>query len=859
MCCCTAVRKSSRPSTVILAAAVLVAQGIAATSVAAEPEPGSGAYHLVLDKSLAGGEPLNVELRTRDGKIKWAWGTTPTKDNMIHEVDVSGLKLEGAKLSGRLTATVWHMPHEYTINATVQGADVSGTYQGSCGATDGAELGGPLSGEIEAPAVSAGPIRYELDLGKVVAGGGNQHRQTYLNFTIRDGKIEDARIWPEAGESFWRGTIQRCDLKFTGERLSGAITATVDWSKAMVKTGTYTFALDGKCVGSAATGNLKTRLNGRNLPGDTRFVGRIKRADATKATAENAAFVLNLEKAVDGAAELDVYFERRDDKSRPGMAIAPNYRLGPHGVDTSGLKVAGGVIEGQIVVNVNPAGWTQNSRQPAACVYKLHARLEDGKITGDYQGRYVQRELAGGLAGSVRTWRDVQQENALAAGRDWPCWRGPQSNGVAVSCGRPLVDSLAHARPLWRSEERTPDAWIWSRSVSPGVSGGFASPIVAEGRVYLFYYLPSGTIFAEGDVRKSREPAKVKLRVAADEVFLCTDAATGETVWKTVVPEKGLNYNYGPGGPFMTPCFASGRLYAIGTIGVVYCLDAATGRLVWQSGLGAETDRFARMRTECLETPGLAKCSMDFCSAPMVIDGVVVCNDNREGLVGLDAETGKQLWGPVPECINKASSPVRWTHQDKNYVIAASYKAVCVEPKSGRVVWEVTGVANAGTPGVSENYMVLGGASSNCNQRAKRTAGMMCYRIDLNGATKAWALDSEFCNHVTSPIIQDGHVYGFSSDDTVCLKVETGEVVGEAPFPSTRSCSSLTAVDGRILREHLYQRLYWHNADPKTFAQLGDPWHPPSHAENTTSTIADGRLFIRGKDGIYCYDLRHTE
>jgi hypothetical protein len=30
----------------------------------------------------------------------------------------------------------------------------------------------------------------------------------------------------------------------------------------------------------------------------------------------------------------------------------------------------------------------------------------------------------------------------------------------------------------------------------------------------------------------------------------------------------------------------------------------------------------------------------------------------------------------------------------------------------------------------------------------------------------------------------------------------------------------------------------------------------PSYAECTTPAISDGRLFFRGKDCVYCYDLR---
>jgi hypothetical protein len=80
--------------------------------------------------------------------------------------------------------------------------------------------------------------------------------------------------------------------------------------------------------------------------------------------------------------------------------------------------------------------------------------------------------------------------------------------------------------------------------------------------------------------------------------------------------------------------------------------------------------------------------------------------------------------------------------------------------------------------------------------------------------------------------------------------------MGSAPFPGVRDCSSIVASDGRILRQNLYQQFYFYRAGPDGFTQLGACWRPPSHAECTTSIITDGRLIFRGRDCLYCYDLR---
>jgi hypothetical protein len=110
--------------------------------------------------------------------------------------------------------------------------------------------------------------------------------------------------------------------------------------------------------------------------------------------------------------------------------------------------------------------------------------------------------------------------------------------------------------------------------------------------------------------------------------------------------------------------------------------------------------------------------------------------------------------------------------------------------------------------------------------------------------------------HVVSPLIYRGHVYPWRGGTTVCVELRTGAIKGESYFWSTRGCSSFAAGDGRIVRPHLRNQLLYYNADPNDFRQLGEMWKTSSFAGSTTPTLLDGRLFFRGSDCIYCYDLR---
>jgi hypothetical protein len=100
------------------------------------------------------------------------------------------------------------------------------------------------------------------------------------------------------------------------------------------------------------------------------------------------------------------------------------------------------------------------------------------------------------------------------------------------------------------------------------------------------------------------------------------------------------------------------------------------------------------------------------------------------------------------------------------------------------------------------------------------------------------------------------------------LDLKTGKVVATAVGPApineghvfTAENPVFTAPDG----SHGNSSLAVYGAIPETFKLLGS-WTPPHphtnsyHMKCMTFPIVEGRLFMRGFDGIYCYDLRKKE
>ena len=181
---------------------------------------------------------------------------------------------------------------------------------------------------------------------------------------------------------------------------------------------------------------------------------------------------------------------------------------------------------------------------------------------------------------------------------DWNQWRGPDRNGLGDAT--PLVDRLPEAdvmEPSW-VRERIPAAF----------SGGWSSPLVVDGKVYLFVHANIATVprseiperkylflkyvqrqkmtdeeIAEHE-RKSREERLVlsKYYKYAEQVH-CRDAATGKTDWV-----REIDSFYTRTIQSGTPCIREGRIYELFAGLVLRCLDASDGRDLWTRKLPVE-------------------------------------------------------------------------------------------------------------------------------------------------------------------------------------------------------------------------------------------------------------------------------
>lgn len=201
-----------------------------------------------------------------------AWNHT------YHDVDASGLTLNGTALTGELKVTLnpdpymppdrKPVPASYTIAATVtDGRIISGSYTGTI---KDQKVSGPVFGELLDQPPAPEPVSVNVKLEEGVNGGAPWFRRTYINFVATKGRAESGSM--SNNKNGWKGTFKQAEVTFAGAAFTATIEGTVDESNGPEK-GAYTFKLTGKVIGEQLVGTVETYREGKLTKSGTAFMG----------------------------------------------------------------------------------------------------------------------------------------------------------------------------------------------------------------------------------------------------------------------------------------------------------------------------------------------------------------------------------------------------------------------------------------------------------------------------------------------------------------------------------------------------------------------------------------------------------
>jgi outer membrane protein assembly factor BamB len=395
---------------------------------------------------------------------------------------------------------------------------------------------------------------------------------------------------------------------------------------------------------------------------------------------------------------------------------------------------------------------------------------------------------------------------------NWPQWRGPQRDGISKEVG--LLKQWPEGGPklLWQVD---------------GLGDGFSTPAIVGNRIYM--------ISNEG---------------LENEFVQALDVKAGNQLWSKRIGNVG-EPDQEPSYPSArsTPTIDGDMLFALGSAGDLACLDRNSGDIRWQKNV----------QTEFGGKPG----EWAYSESPLV-DGhaVVVTPGGKEAtLVALNKNSGDVIWkAQVPEGDAAAYASIVIIEVDgmKQYVQFMANGLVGVDAKTGKYLWRYdktaeNSPANIGTPVASGDSVYSG----------SHYAGGGLVRIVADGdafTAEEVYFDRKLPTAIGGAVLVGDYLYGTNRASTTCADFKTGQIKwtqerGLAP-------ASLCFADG-CLYAHSEKtgEVALIEATPDGYRELGK-FTPPGIPEKgrsqawTYPVVADGRLYLHDWGTLWCYDVK---
>ncbi len=335
---------------------------------------------------------------------------------------------------------------------------------------------------------------------------------------------------------------------------------------------------------------------------------------------------------------------------------------------------------------------------------------------------------------------------ATARADDWPQWLGPKRDAVWSETG--IVDSFPKDGPkiVWRTK----------------VSGGYAGPSVANGKVYVMDYLTDAD--NKGEIYE-------RPKIAGKERVLCLSADKGEKIWEHVYD---CNYAISfPNGPRVTPTVVDAKVYTVGAEGNLFCLDAEKGKPIWSKDF---------KKDYAATTP-----VWGFCGHPLVVGKMVYVITGGDGacVVAFDKDSGKEIWKALTAEEPGYSCPTLIEAGGVKQLLVWHASSVnSLNPETGEKYWAVPLKAeykmSIMAPRKLGDYLFVGGIYDK--------SVLLKLAADKPAASEVWRgkKGTSIGPVNMTPFLEDGHIYGVGQPGPLtAVKMETGERVWEATDPVT--------------------------------------------------------------------------
>jgi outer membrane protein assembly factor BamB len=398
----------------------------------------------------------------------------------------------------------------------------------------------------------------------------------------------------------------------------------------------------------------------------------------------------------------------------------------------------------------------------------------------------------------------------FAVAADWPQWRGPERNGISRETG--LLKAWPDEGPklLWRIED---------------LGEGYSTPAVVGDRLYLMS-------------NKGND----------DEFVHALSVKDGTEIWAVRVGKVGPNRGPQYPGARSTPTVDGEALYALGSDGDLVCLERSSGNIRWQKNL----------RTDFEGQPG----QWAYAESPLV-DGeklVVTPGGATATLVALDKKSGEVIWRsavPGGDEAGYASVIIIETDGLKQYVQFLQKGVVGVDANTGKFSWRYEKTAQ-GSPANIPTPVAQDGMVYSASNRAG--GGLVKLNVTAEGvAPEEVYFSKSLPTSIGGAVLLDGHLYGTTGQSTLCVDFKTGDVKWQERGVGA---GAVLYADGRLYVHGENGDVALMDATPEAYKERGKfkPTGQPKRGSReqawTYPVVANGRLYIRDKNVLWCYDVK---
>jgi hypothetical protein len=396
---------------------------------------------------------------------------------------------------------------------------------------------------------------------------------------------------------------------------------------------------------------------------------------------------------------------------------------------------------------------------------------------------------------------------------DWPQYRGPKHDGISAET------DIAQRWP-----KSQPPKVLWKQSVGPA----FGSFAVAGGKAYLFM---------ERDGK---------------EVLAAMNPDTGKEVWAAPI-DKTIFEKQGGDGPRTTPTIDGDRVYVVGTYFKLACLNTEDGKVVWEKDLAKEYH--AQTDTPAIKKWGNA-------ASPLVIgDLLIVAGGGSDGqsFLAFNKSDGKLAWKSGNEKITHATPTPATIHGVSQVIFFTQSGLVSVRTEDGKELWRFefpfkTATASSPIVGGKDGDIVFCAAGYGVGAAACKIAKSG----DTFSATKLWRTEGENMLHWTTPVYQDGYLYGIfghsqrATAPLNCVEIETGKEKWSQP--NFGSGGGTILVGDYVLVQGDKGEITLVKATPEKYEQVGRIQVLGNKAW-TMAIYVDGRIYARNEKEAVCIQL----